>query len=155
LSAGPRDEEPPEHAATDARTLYRVDAREADAVVVGDNNTQINYHYHKTWIDDIAESPLVSVSGAITSPYRGLSAFKEQDDALFFGRDAAVKAVLELMSRRIKGSGLVVVSGVSGAGKSSLLRAPGCSRGSEARAWRRRPRPRGGRVWCSRRRVDR
>src|SRR5262249_59722022 len=62
--------------------------------------------------------------GAVTgSPYRGLAAFQEQDAGLFFGRDAATSQVLERMSRLVAGGGLLVVSGVSGAGKSSLLRA--------------------------------
>ena len=62
--------------------------------------------------------------GAVAgSPYRGLSAFGEQDAALFFGREAATAELLERMSRRLTGAGLLVVSGVSGAGKSSLLRA--------------------------------
>jgi hypothetical protein len=57
------------------------------------------------------------------SPYRGLAAFGEQDAALFFGREAATAQVLERMSRHLVGAGLLMVSGVSGAGKSSLLRA--------------------------------
>jgi transcriptional regulator with XRE-family HTH domain len=60
---------------------------------------------------------------AAGSPYRGLSAFEEQDAAFFFGREMASAQVLERMSRRLEGTGLLVVSGVSGAGKSSLLRA--------------------------------
>ena len=62
--------------------------------------------------------------GAVTSsPYRGLSVFKEQDAGLFFGRETATTAVLDRMSRLLAGMGLLVVSGASGAGKSSLLRA--------------------------------
>ncbi len=57
------------------------------------------------------------------SPYRGLSVFGEQDEAFFFGREAATAQVLDRMSRRLQGTGLLVVSGVSGAGKSSLLQA--------------------------------
>jgi transcriptional regulator with XRE-family HTH domain len=57
------------------------------------------------------------------SPYRGLAAFGEQDAAFFFGREAATGQVLERLSRQLAGGGLLVVSGVSGAGKSSLLRA--------------------------------
>jgi WD40 repeat protein len=57
------------------------------------------------------------------SPYRGLSVFGEQDAAFFFGREAATAQVLERMSRHVAGVGLLMVSGVSGAGKSSLLRA--------------------------------
>lgn len=61
--------------------------------------------------------------GVAGSPYRGLNAFGERDAALFFGRDRAAAQVLDRMSRSLAGGGLVVVSGVSGAGKSSLLRA--------------------------------
>jgi WD40 repeat protein/transcriptional regulator with XRE-family HTH domain len=60
---------------------------------------------------------------ATGSPYRGLAVFEEQDAALFFGREAATGQVLERMSRHLAGTGLLMVTGVSGAGKSSLLRA--------------------------------
>jgi WD40 repeat protein/transcriptional regulator with XRE-family HTH domain len=60
---------------------------------------------------------------AFASPYRGLSAFGEQDAPFFFGREAATTEVLDRMARLLAGAGLLVVSGVSGAGKSSLLRA--------------------------------
>jgi WD40 repeat protein/transcriptional regulator with XRE-family HTH domain len=62
--------------------------------------------------------------GAVAgSPYRGLAVFGEQDAGFFFGREAAAAAVLNQMSRLPAGTGLLVVSGASGAGKSSLLRA--------------------------------
>src|SRR5690348_17171601 len=61
--------------------------------------------------------------GVAGSPYRGLKAFEEQDAGFFFGREAATAEVLDRMSRTLGGAGLLVVSGVSGAGKSSLLRA--------------------------------
>jgi WD40 repeat protein/transcriptional regulator with XRE-family HTH domain len=61
--------------------------------------------------------------GATGSPYRGLTAFEEQDAGFFFGRETAAIEVLDRMSRSLGGAGLLVVSGVSGAGKSSLLRA--------------------------------
>jgi transcriptional regulator with XRE-family HTH domain len=62
--------------------------------------------------------------GAVTgSPYRGLAAFAEQDAGWFFGREAAAVALLDKMSRLLAGVGVLVVSGASGAGKSSLLRA--------------------------------
>ena len=62
--------------------------------------------------------------GAVTgSPYRGLAVFGEQDAGWFFGREAAAVTVLDRMSGLLAGVGLLVVSGASGAGKSSLLRA--------------------------------
>jgi WD40 repeat protein len=103
---------------------YTIDARGGMGVQVGERNTQIIYTYNRlTWTDGMAPPPLVSVSGMIDSPYRGLSAFEEQDAAFFFGREAATAEVLKRMSRCLQGMGLLVVSGVSGAGKSSLLRA--------------------------------
>jgi conflict system STAND superfamily ATPase len=67
--------------------------------------------------------------GAVTgSQYRGLAAFEEQDAGWFFGREAAAIALLHRMSRLLAGTGLLVVSGASGAGKSSLLRAGVLSR---------------------------
>src|SRR5262245_21691162 len=62
--------------------------------------------------------------GPVTrSPCRGLAVFGERDAGWFFGREAATSEVLERMSRLLEGTGLLVVSGASGAGKSSLLRA--------------------------------
>ena len=62
--------------------------------------------------------------GAVVgSPYRGLAVFGERDAGWFFGREAAAVALLDRMSRLLAGAGLLVVSGASGAGKSSLLRA--------------------------------
>jgi len=62
--------------------------------------------------------------GTVTgTPYRGLAVFGEDDAGWFFGREAAAAAVLDRMSALLGGAGLLVVSGASGAGKSSLLRA--------------------------------
>ncbi len=103
---------------------YSIDARGGMGVQVGAGNTQIIYTYNRlTWTDGVAPPPLTSVSGVVDSPYRGLSAFEEQDAAFFFGREAAATQLLGRMSRLLEGAGLLVVSGVSGAGKSSLLRA--------------------------------
>jgi WD40 repeat protein len=103
--------------------LCHVDAREAQGVLVGEHGTQVNYFFNGTWTDGVASPPLVGASGTITSPYRGLGAFEERDAGLFFGREAAAAQVLKVMSQCLEGPGLLVVSGVSGAGKSSLLRA--------------------------------
>ena len=103
---------------------YTVDVRGAQGIQVGEGNTQIIYSYTRdTWTDRVAPPPLASVSGQVESPYRGLAAFGETDAPFYFGREEAAGQVLERMSHLAGGRGLLVVSGVSGAGKSSLLRA--------------------------------
>ena len=124
MSSHPGDGAGPVQVQAGADGAYAVDARGGMGVQVGGGNTQIIYTYNRlTWTDGVAPPPLASVSGVVESPYRGLSAFEEQDAAFFFGREAAATEVLERMSRLWPGPGLLVVSGVSGAGKSSLLRA--------------------------------
>ena len=53
--------------------------RDSVGVQVGDRNTQIIYAYRDplTTESGIAPPPLVSVTGAVDSPYRGLNAFEE------------------------------------------------------------------------------
>ncbi len=53
------------------------------------------------------------------NPYRGLSAFEAEHRRLFFGRDGAIRTVLE----RLAVDPFVLVAGDSGVGKSSLCRA--------------------------------
>ena len=53
------------------------------------------------------------------NPYRGLMPFEAEHRALFFGRGRDIRAVVE----RLRADRLVVVTGDSGAGKSSLCRA--------------------------------
>jgi WD40 repeat protein len=52
-------------------------------------------------------------------PYRGLSAFGENDSEIFFGR----KKVIDELVERLQASRLVAVVGPSGSGKSSVVRA--------------------------------
>jgi WD40 repeat protein len=144
MSADPDHHPPP---AQEARNggQYHVDANEALGVQVGEGNTQIIYAYgRQTWADELAPPPLVTVSGVVDSPYRGLNTFEEHDAAFFYGREAAATQVLVRMSRQIDGgAGLLVISGASGAGKSSLLRAgvlprlrgAGLVSAAEARSW--------------------
>jgi WD40 repeat protein len=123
--------------------FYSVDARSAEGVLVGEHSTQINYFYSQTWMSGPAPPPLVGISGEVDSPYRGLSAFGERDAAFFFGRETAAAYVLDRMSGHLDGAGLMVVSGVSGAGKSSLLcagvlprlRGTGLASAPEAASW--------------------
>jgi WD40 repeat protein len=124
VTSGPEDSTGPVQAPAGAGGRYSVDAPGGLGVQVGEGNTQIIYSYNRlTWTDGVAPPPLVSVSGVVDSPYRGLGAFEEQDAAFFFGREAVTAQLLQRMSRSLAGAGLLVVSGVSGAGKSSLLRA--------------------------------
>ncbi|HEX9385898.1 MAG TPA: WD40 repeat domain-containing protein, partial [Anaerolineales bacterium] len=62
-------------------------------------------------------------------PYKGLEVFREEDAELFFGREKLV----EELFRRVKGSRTVFITGPSGSGKSSLVRAgliPGLKQGA-------------------------
>jgi WD40 repeat protein len=61
----------------------------------------------------------------VLRPYRSLSAFRQADHALFFGREGEIDAVLRALDR-LGASGrprFLVVSGDSGSGKSSLVQA--------------------------------
>ena len=95
----------------------------SQGVQIGDNTVQYNLYVDRidqlTWSDRVLPPPLAEGS----SPYRGLAPFGEQDALYYFGREGATAHVLEQMAACVTGPGLMVVSGVSGAGKSSLLRA--------------------------------
>ncbi|MEU5988670.1 hypothetical protein ABZ806_06810 [Spirillospora sp. NPDC047418] len=77
-------------------------------------------------------------------PYRGLVAFGETDAGIFYGREEDTARVVARLARRLTGPGMMVVTGASGAGKSSLLRAgvlPAIARGElspEVAEWPRR-----------------
>ena len=52
-------------------------------------------------------------------PYRGLNAFNEEDDSIFFGRQNTIKEMVEKVSQE----SFLAVVGPSGSGKSSIVRA--------------------------------
>jgi WD40 repeat protein len=56
-------------------------------------------------------------------PYRGLLPFNEADAEVFCGRERLAAELAGQLAARLTRGGLVVVTGASGAGKSSLLRA--------------------------------
>lgn len=87
---------------------------------------QISIVNSKVYIGDnyggsSAEHPVPpSRAGA---PYRGLDSFQTQDADIFFGRDAETEKVWRRLGERLTEPGLLMISGASGTGKSSLLRA--------------------------------
>jgi formylglycine-generating enzyme required for sulfatase activity len=72
------------------------------------------------------------------SPYPGLPAFEAHQAPVFFGRDGAIKRVVQrLTSLALSAPGLLLLLGASGYGKSSLVRAGVVPwlRGNGERAW--------------------
>ncbi|PRY46517.1 WD40 repeat protein [Umezawaea tangerina] len=65
-------------------------------------------------------------------PYRGLAAFRPEDSGWFFGRERSTAALVNRLGNAVDTSGIVMLVGASGAGKSSLVRAgmiPSIARG--------------------------
>lgn len=77
----------------------------------------------------------VRAGGAVWSgcPYQGLWPFEPEHAAIFYGREQLTAELTGRLAERLTGVGMVIVTGASGAGKSSLLRAgllPALARGS-------------------------
>lgn len=101
-----------------------IEIRDSSGFLIGDHGVQVNnIYYPAASPGTVAPPPMVRVSGEIEFPYRGLQAFGEHDAAVFFGREAAATEILQRLSAAVGGPGLLIVSGASGAGKSSLLQA--------------------------------
>ena len=56
-------------------------------------------------------------------PYLGLMPFDERDARVYYGRGGLVDRVVQRVAERLGGTGILLVTGESGAGKSSLLQA--------------------------------
>ena len=91
-----------------------VSVRDSYGFVIGDHTVQINNYGTKTWSYAPAKEPLSDGARVTGSPYRGLGVYEAGDEDLFFGREAAVAEVLDRMARSAAGTGVLVVSGVSG-----------------------------------------
>ncbi|MFI6599492.1 hypothetical protein ACIBHX_24835 [Nonomuraea sp. NPDC050536] len=77
------------------------------------------------------------------SPYQGLAPYGEGDAEVFAGREVITAELVSTLSQRSSASGLLIVTGASGAGKSSLLRAgllPAIARGDLSEAAKQWPR---------------
>jgi WD40 repeat protein len=65
-----------------------------------------------------------TVSPTVTGPpYLGLMPFEEKNAAVFYGRQAMADKLVDKVADRLAHGGLLVLTGASGTGKSSLLRA--------------------------------
>lgn len=83
----------------------------------------LDRHCDGQFVFQVPRSALALVSAPAldenANPYRGWASFREQDRAVFFGRDVVVKQLHD----RVKSRQLTVIVGPSGCGKSSLVHA--------------------------------
>jgi WD40 repeat protein len=113
-----------------------LDAQHADVrVIIGQNEQQsIDIRIIRDYLAVIAQLPVATVlTGAAADggaprwahgcPYRGLLPFEEIDAEVFYGRERLTAELAVKLAAQMTSRGLVVVTGASGAGKSSLLRA--------------------------------
>ena len=78
----------------------------------------------KLGISLAGREPVLRPTWTEGSPFRGLQVFEFQHHAIFFGRTRAIGEVLERLKRQAaEGRAFLLVLGVSGCGKSSLVRA--------------------------------
>gem|GEM_PF-712425 len=88
--------------------------------------TRLEEHLIQVVAKLLGEDPLVRATPVWTSgsPYLGLAAFDREHARIFFGRDEAIADVgTHLRTQAAEGTPFVVVLGMSGSGKSSLVRA--------------------------------
>ncbi|WP_261774617.1 NACHT and WD repeat domain-containing protein, partial [Nocardia neocaledoniensis] len=102
-----------------------VDARHSQGVVIGDHTTAnvTIYNNYQGVLDRPAPGPMITSGGRVEFPYRGLSWFDEHDAPLFFGREHAIAEVMDQLEAALTEPRIVAVGGVSGSGKTSLVRA--------------------------------
>lgn len=69
-----------------------------------------------------ATAPVVAVPVTGVRPYRGLEPYRAEDARLFFGRVDSLRGLVDAVVSA-QGHGMVIVTGASGVGKSSLVQA--------------------------------
>ncbi len=77
-------------------------------------NTVIETQIIQISVQKVTQQPLIK-----SSPYKGLNRFNAADRDRFYGRDKLIKRLLDAVNV----SGLILVTGASGSGKSSVIRA--------------------------------
>nr|WP_247603245.1 ABC transporter ATP-binding protein [Gordonia paraffinivorans] len=98
------------------------------AVAAGGPDVLTVPQWRELWEQHLSrETPETPVAVRPTRPYAGLATLTADDSELFFGRDDLVSTLVDtILATRdapVPESRLIVVTGVSGSGKSSLLRA--------------------------------
>ncbi|MFI9508172.1 WD40 repeat domain-containing protein [Nocardia sp. NPDC052566] len=98
-------------------TILSADAKARTTDVRGDSDLFDSVIWRADW-----EAARAASSTAGEPPYRGLAPYRAEDADLYFGR-AAVRDELVAAIEQAGGAGLILLLGVPGAGKSSLLAA--------------------------------
>lgn len=98
-----------------------VSVSDSTAVQVGSHNVM---HIHNPSPSEgvVPREARTAVSG-LEFPYLGLRTYAETDAGIFCGRGGDATAILQRLSGLLDAPGILIVSGVSGTGKSSLVRA--------------------------------
>ena len=85
------------------------------------NNLQVERDIDRRKIKppEISKNAIQSLPLIKSNPYKGLQMFREEDSALFFGRELLV----ENLHQKLYQTNIILLLGASGSGKSSLVRA--------------------------------
>src|SRR6185437_2215744 len=93
----------------------------ADVRIVRENLAAIRTRQSLASLGAVGAAGGTSWSGGC--PYRGLLPFDQAHAGVFYGRQRMTADLIVKLTERLTGPAMVVVSGASGAGKSSLLHA--------------------------------
>jgi len=106
--------------------LYLRDRVEPQTIAINENYRQtpaifplLEKHDKGEYVFINPRHPLTLDSNPGKSPYKGLQSFTETDKDLFYGRERVINDLIQKISK----NNLVVVTGASGTGKSSVVKA--------------------------------